>query len=134
MSRTRTGLLLGAVWAVWHLPLFFIDGTVQSELGLISWSGLLFTLSVFPMALLTGYAYDRAGVPAAMAVHFGVNATVAVLTVNTPVTQAVVFGVQIIVAFALLATHRDRRPTQPVQVGPHQFVTNPAPQASRARG
>lgn len=73
MSRLRAGLMLGAAWAVWHLPLFFIDGTVQSEFGLLSWSGLMFTLSVFPMALLTGYAYELAGVAASVAVHFAAN-------------------------------------------------------------
>jgi membrane protease YdiL (CAAX protease family) len=109
MSRLRAGLLLGVAWAVWHLPLFFIGGTVQSELGLFSWSGLLFTLSVLPMALLTGYAYERAGVVAAIAVHFGVNATVAVLTVKSPVTQAFVLAVQVVVVAVLHQAASRRR-------------------------
>ncbi|WP_258949734.1 hypothetical protein [Lentzea californiensis] len=109
MSRLRAGLLLGVAWAVWHLPLFFIGGTVQSELGLFSWSGLLFSLSVLPMALLTGHACERAGVVAAIAVHFGVNATVAVLTVKSPVTQAFVLAVQVVVVVVLhLAASRRR--------------------------
>ncbi|WP_426503535.1 CPBP family intramembrane glutamic endopeptidase [Dactylosporangium sp. McL0621] len=108
MNRPRAGLLLGAVWAVWHLPLFFITGTVQHDLGLISWSGLMFTLSVFPMALLTGYAYERAGVVAAMAVHFGVNTTIALLSVKSPVTQACIVAIQLIAAIALLACQRTR--------------------------
>lgn len=106
MSRLQAGLVLGVVWAVWHLPLFFINGTVQSELGLFSWSGLMFTLSVLPMALLTGYAYERAGVVAAIAVHFGVNATVALLTVKSPVTQAFILAVQVVVVIVLPAFHR----------------------------
>ncbi|MFG1928504.1 CPBP family intramembrane glutamic endopeptidase [Cryptosporangium sp. NPDC048952] len=108
MSRLRAGLLLGAVWAVWHLPLFFISGTVQADLGLLSWSGLMFTLSVFPMALLTGYAYERAGVVAAMAVHFGVNTTIAVLTLASPVALAAVLTVQIVAVIALLARRKAR--------------------------
>ncbi|MEV6864107.1 type II CAAX endopeptidase family protein [Streptosporangium subroseum] len=126
LSRLQTGLLLGVVWAVWHLPLFFIPGTVQSAFGLISWSGLLFSLSVIPMALLTGYAYERAGVVAAMAVHFGVNATMALLSVNSPVTQAFILAVQIIVALTLLASRRDRRTDLPVDADPHshRVVTN----------
>ncbi|MGW6740643.1 CPBP family intramembrane glutamic endopeptidase [Streptomyces sp. NPDC055025] len=118
MSRLRAGLLLGAVWAVWHLPLFFIEGTVQAELGLMSWSGLMFSLSVFPVALLTGYAYERAGVAAAVAVHLGFNATMAVLTVESPLTQACVLGVQVALAGALLATRRDRRTGPHLQVAP----------------
>ncbi|QXE33868.1 CPBP family intramembrane metalloprotease [Streptomyces sp. GMY02] len=118
MGRVRAGLLLGAVWAVWHLPLFFIEGTVQAELGLMSWSGLMFSLSVFPVALLTGYAYELAGVAASVAVHLGFNATMAVLTVESPLTQACVLGVQVALAGTLLATRRDRRTGPHLQVAP----------------
>jgi membrane protease YdiL (CAAX protease family) len=116
MSSLQAGLLLGVVWAVWHLPLFFITGTVQVKFGLFSWSGPLFLLSVIPMALLTGYAYDRAGVAASMAVHFGVNTTIALLTVNSPVTLASVVVVQFVVAIVLLALHRDRRVAPPTGI------------------
>ncbi|MFD3910863.1 CPBP family intramembrane glutamic endopeptidase [Streptomyces sp. NPDC058603] len=136
MSRLQAGLLLGAVWAVWHLPLFFIEGTVQAEFGLISWSGLMFSLSVIPVALLTGYAYERAGVAASLAVHLGFNATMAVLTVDSPVTQAFVLAVQVVLAVALLATGRDRRtdPTVRAAPRPHQAVTEASRQVSPARG
>jgi len=103
MTRLQAGLLLGVVWAVWHLPLFFIPGTVQASFGLISWSGLLFCLSVIPMALLTGYAYERGGVVASIAVHFGVNTTIALLTINAPMTQALVLAVQIVVVLGFLS-------------------------------
>lgn len=104
MGRLRAGLLLGAVWAVWHLPLFFIKGTVQADLGLFSWGGLMFSLSVVPVAVLTGYAYERAGVAASVAVHLGFNATMAVLTVDSPATLACVLAVQTVLAATLLAT------------------------------
>ncbi|WP_426513523.1 CPBP family intramembrane glutamic endopeptidase [Dactylosporangium sp. McL0621] len=118
MNRLQTGLVLGAAWAVWHLPLFFITGTVQNELGLVSWSGLLFSLSVFPMALLTGYAYEVAGVVASIAVHFGVNTTMALLNVRSPATQAAVLAVQITVTAVLLASRRNRPATGlPAQAG-----------------
>jgi membrane protease YdiL (CAAX protease family) len=123
MSRLRAGLLLGVVWAVWHLPLFFIPGTVQAAFGLLSWGGLLFTLSVVPMALLTGYAYERGGVPASMAVHFGVNTTIALLTVTSPLTQALVLGVQTVVAFGLL---RLTPPARPPGGQPAEALLGPA--------
>ncbi|GAA1018635.1 peptidase [Acrocarpospora pleiomorpha] len=118
LGRVQASLLLGGVWAIWHLPLFFISGTVQNEFGLISWSGLLFSLTVFPMALLTGYAYERAGVIASIAVHFGVNATMALLSVSSPVTQALILVVQIILTTALLASRRDSRSQPAVHAVP----------------
>ncbi|MEV4626647.1 type II CAAX endopeptidase family protein [Micromonospora sp. NPDC049523] len=135
LGRLQAGLLLGAAWAVWHLPLFFIDGTLQAEFGLVSWSGLLFTLSVFPMALLTGYAYELAGVTASIAVHLGVNMTMALLTVKSPGTQAAILAVQVIVASVLLARQRHLRPALPVQVDPQpRVVTEPPRQVIPTRG
>lgn len=110
MPRLQAGLILGVVWAVWHLPLFFIPGTIQASFGLISWSGLLFTLSVVPMALLTVFAYERGGVPASIAVHFGVNTTIALLTVDAPLTQAIVLVVQAVAGLWLLS--RSPRPAR----------------------
>lgn len=131
LSRLQAGLLLGAAWAVWHLPLFFIDGTLQAEFGLVSWSGLLFTLSVFPMALLTGYAYELAGVTSSIAVHLGVNMTMALLTVKSPITQVFVLAVQVIVAIALLARQRRLRPAR---VDLHPVVADSSLQVSPTRG
>ncbi|PRY46090.1 CPBP family intramembrane glutamic endopeptidase [Umezawaea tangerina] len=118
MSPLRAGLLMGVVWAVWHLPLFLVSGTVQAGFGLVSWSGLLFTLSVVPMALLTGYAYERGGVLASIAVHLGVNATMALLTAYSPVTQAVVLAVQVVAVGALLAARRGRNGDLPARALP----------------
>ena len=39
--------MLGAVWGVWHLPLFFIDDTSQAHIPLA-----LFLLSVVAMSVL----------------------------------------------------------------------------------
>ena len=119
LGRLQAGLLLGVVWAVWHLPLFFVTGTLQAGFGLISWSGLLFVLSIIPMALLTGCAYERAGVAASMAVHFGVNATIALLGASSPTTLAFMVAVQLIVAVTLIASQREPRADRPVHVDPH---------------
>ncbi|MEU9190844.1 type II CAAX endopeptidase family protein [Streptomyces sp. NPDC048484] len=106
MGRFQVGLALGAIWAVWHLPLFFINGSVQNELGLNTPGGVLFTVSTIPMAMLTACAYERAGVVAAMAVHFAVNTTMVLLSVDAPATQALIIGIQTIVVTLLLATSR----------------------------
>ncbi|MDH6628854.1 membrane protease YdiL (CAAX protease family) [Streptomyces sp. LBL] len=125
-GRLQAGLLLGVVWAIWHLPLFFVSGTLQAEFGLVSWNGVLFVLSVIPMSLLIGYAYERAGVAASMAVHLGVNATIALLSVKSPLTLACIVAVQTIVSIILLALQHDRRADLPVHADspPRQIVAS----------
>ncbi|MDJ1136966.1 CPBP family intramembrane glutamic endopeptidase, partial [Streptomyces iconiensis] len=129
MGRFQVGVVLGVIWAVWHLPLFFINGTVQNGLGLNSPSGVLFAVSAVPMAMLTAYAYERAGVVAAMAVHFAVNTTMILTGVEAPVTQALIIGVQAIIVVLLLAT---TRPTDNSAHNPTAATLTPAsPTASR---
>ncbi|MEV0049005.1 hypothetical protein AB0H34_00720 [Saccharopolyspora shandongensis] len=95
------------------LPLqFFVPGTVQASFGLLTWSGLAYLVSVIPMAPLAGYGYERAGVLAAIAVHFGVNTTMALVGVNSLLPQVSIVAVQAVVALALLATFRDRRQSE----------------------
>jgi hypothetical protein len=97
--------VLGAAWAVWHLPLFFITGTVQHEFGLAQLERTAVQPQRLPDGPLTGLAYEVAGVVASIAVHFGVNTTMALLTVKSPATQAAV------VAAVLLASRRSRPAT-----------------------
>jgi uncharacterized protein len=46
-------MILGFMWAIWHLPLFFVEGTYQYQLGLVSslfWSfmfGIFFTSFIY---------------------------------------------------------------------------------------
>jgi membrane protease YdiL (CAAX protease family) len=121
LGRLKAGLLLGVVWAVWHTPLFFIHGTEQAGMGLATWSGLLFMLSVIPMALLTGFAYERVGVAGSMAVHFAVNTTMVLLAVTTPGVQALTIAVQSVLALTLLAGWRDRHAESSTQPSPQLY-------------
>lgn len=57
--RTRFGILataavVGAAWAVWHVPLFFLEGTGQQAMGLFTLRGLLFMVSLLPLRGLGG--------------------------------------------------------------------------------
>lgn len=108
LGRFQATLLLGVIWAAWHLPLFWVTGTPQNMFGLASPSGVLYLVSVVPMAMLTVFAYERAGVLASMAVHLGINAAMNLTGVAAPTTTALILGIQGIVAVALMAASRPR--------------------------
>jgi hypothetical protein len=52
---TVASLIIGILWSLWHLPLFFIVGTSQYELGL---PFLPFLLSVTSLSVLMGWVYN----------------------------------------------------------------------------
>lgn len=52
-------LVLGAVWALWHVPLFFVPGTFQFELGLGSLRSWIFLLSNIPLSVLMTWVFNN---------------------------------------------------------------------------
>jgi uncharacterized protein len=75
LSPVRTAVLLGLVWAAWHVPLFLLAGTTQAGTGLGSWEALLFFAEFVPMSYTIWVVSERlrGGVAAAVAVHFASN-------------------------------------------------------------
>ena len=71
----RSSLVLGAVHAIWHLPLFFVPGTIQQR-----WGEPVFHFGVFTLGTLGGAAVftwlhlaTRASVWAAIMYHLASN-------------------------------------------------------------
>ena len=74
-------LILGSVWALWHVPLFFIPGTFQFELGFGSARAWIFLLSNIPLSVLITWVFnntDRSTLSAVL-IHWTGNLTGALL-------------------------------------------------------
>ncbi|MHB9286116.1 CPBP family intramembrane glutamic endopeptidase [Halobacteriales archaeon Cl-PHB] len=77
LQNTRSSLVaaivIGMVWAVWHLPLFLLPGTVQGEI-----SFLLYVPQVLGLSVLLTWLTNAAGgsVVPAIFLHAGANAIV----------------------------------------------------------
>jgi len=54
IGAIRAALLIGPIWALWHLPLFFLPGVSQYHAGFA-----LFLIDVMGNALLLGWLYSR---------------------------------------------------------------------------
>jgi uncharacterized protein len=84
MTPLRMSLAFGPLWAVWHLPLFFIDGTYQHSLGVVSPGGLIFLVSTMALTVAVSFAYEQlGGLPAAICVHFMSNLLPVVLGLDS---------------------------------------------------
>jgi membrane protease YdiL (CAAX protease family) len=77
-SALSASLILGVLWWLWHLPLYFIAGTYQhSEVGFGTLRFWLGSLSVVALSILMTWIYnntDRSTLSAVL-VHFIVNFT-----------------------------------------------------------
>ena len=98
-------LLLGMVWAAWHLPLFYVANAVQSHLPMG-----LYALSVVASSVLFAWLFNRSrgSVVPVLILHTAVNAWSVIIPVmalpdgsNQRPFQIVV-GIQVLVAIALL--------------------------------
>ena len=79
-ALTASGIL-GVVWAVWHLPMFFIEGTYQHRLGVGTPRFYFFLLALLPESVLLAwiYASTNRSTLAAVLFHFMTNFTGEVL-------------------------------------------------------
>jgi CAAX protease family protein len=77
-SAFVASLLLGAAWALWHLPLFFITGTSQSFTPLVP-----FLVSVVALAVLFTWVFNgtRGSLLVAVLFHGTVNFSAGVLSI-----------------------------------------------------
>lgn len=75
MSALQASLVLGAAWALWHVPLFFIPGTFQAGLEFGSQRSLVFLSSMVPLSVLMTWVYNNTerSTLSAILVHFSGN-------------------------------------------------------------
>lgn len=68
-------LFLGIFWMVWHLPLFWIPGSYQNSLGILTPGFWLFFAVLIPQTIIIGWIYNNTNrsTLAAILVHFMIN-------------------------------------------------------------
>jgi membrane protease YdiL (CAAX protease family) len=116
-SPRRAGLLVGVVWAAWHLPLFAIPGTPQAQVPIG-----LYVAFTSGLGVIYGWLADRSGhsVPVAVLLHASSNTSAGVLPVlprdagGSVVPFALVSLVTVMIAVVLLARERPKEIPMPV--------------------
>jgi membrane protease YdiL (CAAX protease family) len=74
-NALASSLILGVAWTIWHLPLFFIEGSYQHSLGIGTPQFWLYMLDKIPISVLMTWIYNNTNRSTASAVlfHFMVN-------------------------------------------------------------
>ncbi len=113
-SALVASLILGAVWALWHLPLFFIAGTFQADLGVGTTSFWLFMLSMLPQTLVMTWIYNhtRRSTLSAVLFHFMLNFTGELFELSGRADQ-VLFGLWVVLAVGLVLMAEPERTSRP---------------------
>jgi uncharacterized protein len=98
-------LILGTVWGLWHLPLFYIADTVQSHIPFA-----LFMVNTLALSILFAWLFNRTGgsVLPALVLHTAVNAWSWVIPVmvmresSTLRPYELAVGILVLIALSLL--------------------------------
>jgi membrane protease YdiL (CAAX protease family) len=100
-----SSLVLGAIWAIWHVPLFFIKDTLFYNQGIWSLWFWLFVVEVIPTAVIYTWIFNntRRSTLAAILFHFmsNVSAEFANVTDRTNLYQTLLWIIAAIVVVAL---------------------------------
>lgn len=105
MGWRAASLIIGLIWGAWHLPLFFVAGTAQSQMPI-----LVFMLNILAGSVVFGWLCERTqgSVLPALVLHTSLNAWAGILilvpTVETGRPYALVTALLVIVALALILT------------------------------
>jgi uncharacterized protein len=77
-------VIVGVFWSVWHLPLFFIDGTFQNKLGPGSGEFWLFMIALVLLAIVYAAVYVGTGrsILAVVLLHALANAAAETMSVD----------------------------------------------------
>lgn len=103
MNWRAASLGVGVVWGLWHLPLFFMDGTAQAYMPIAN-----FLINMIAGSVLFGWLFERTGrsVLPALVLHTSLNGFAGILGIvpnaATALPYMLVTGLLVLIAAVLL--------------------------------
>jgi membrane protease YdiL (CAAX protease family) len=111
VSPRAASLLVGGIWLLWHVPLYFVEGTFQNGHGFLSQGFFAYSLALFPTAVIFGWVVARTGfsVFAAVLLHLVDNVAGEVLGLSV----AAEAGRALVLTVVALIVWRAWKPGEP---------------------
>ncbi len=111
-------LVIGSIWALWHVPMYFIEGTYQFQLAQTSTFDLiLYNIEKFSTSIIMFWIYKntRRSILAGILYHFSQNFFGEILDLSPAVSQLQT-GIQILIAILIVVFNYKRFALKPRKV------------------
>lgn len=74
-SNLLSGIIVGVVWGIWHIPMFLIPGTHQYEEGFLTAHFRIWMADILGSSIFYAWIFVHTGgsIPAAILFHFSIN-------------------------------------------------------------
>ncbi len=103
----KAQLIVAIFWALWHLPLFFIEGSYQNNLGVFTLPFWMFNINILSNSFITGWIYIKSNRSLLVAIlfHYTINLSgeMIYMTAQGNVIRLIVF-----IVFVILVELYDR--------------------------
>lgn len=112
-NALAASLILGLVWTLWHLPLFWIEGTYQHALGVGTIQFWLYLLDKIPQSIIMTWIFNHNHKSTATAVlfHFMINLIGELfnLSIRAEVIYIVSWWVSALLVVAMWGSQREKQ-------------------------
>jgi len=100
MNYYKAQIIVAILWALWHIPLFFIEGSYQNGLGIYTPDFWMFFINVILNSFITGWIYVKSGrsLLTAILFHYTINLSgeMFFMTHQSQVIEMIIFIVIVI--------------------------------------
>ena len=103
-SPGKSTWLLALVWWAWHIPLFFMEGTIQAVWGFFGIDSFFCLVTIFPLAFIMTWVYNNTNrsILSAILIHFAFNFTLGFVQPTSIAFDLVNIVLMTLVAWALV--------------------------------